>query len=214
MGRRIMIVGNGSVPEGAADVIDDSDLVVRFNMTPAFPASGRRTDVLAVCNTGRPARAMLSSDAWLDGEPVRGCSEIWSVRDPEKFRELRPQLAASHPELDDFCDDYTERFSQLAESRGKAHRIIARQVHEAVDDTLAAYEPGDYVVPSSGMVVIAHMLAEPAFADDAICLAGFSHEGWDGHPFAAERRLVDIYIASGRLTRLSATDASSLSQGA
>lgn len=209
-----MIVGNGPVPEGAADVIDAADLVIRFNMTPGFPASGRRTDVLAVCNTGRPAKAMLSSDAWLDGDPVRGCAEIWSVRDPEKFRALRPQLAVTHPGLDDFCDDYTESFARLAVSGGKVHRIIPRRVHEAVDDELVAEQPGDYVVPSSGMVVVAHVLADPAFSGDTICLAGFSHEGWEGHPFAAERRLVDSRIASGGLTRLSSPDASSLSQGA
>lgn len=209
-----MIVGNGSVPEGAADVIDAADLVVRFNMTPSFPASGHKTDVLAVCNTGRPAKAMLSSDAWLDSESVRDCAEIWSVRDPEKFRALRPQLAVSHPELDDFCDDYTEDFARLAERRGKIHRIISRRVHEAVDAELSANEPGDYVVPSSGMVVVAHVLSEPAFVEDTICLTGFSHEGWEGHPFSAERRLIDSRIVSGRLTRLSSPNASSPSQGA
>ncbi|PZU84535.1 MAG: Urease operon accessory protein [Shinella sp.] len=209
-----MIVGNGSVPDGTADVIDAADLVVRFNMTPSFPASGHKTDVLAVCNTGRPAKAMLSSEDWLDSEPVRDCAEIWSVRDPEKFRRFRPQLAISHPELDDFCDDYTEDFERLAERRGKVHRIISRRVHEVVDAELSVQEPGDYVVPSSGMVVVAHVLSEPAFAADTICLAGFSHEGWEGHPFSAERRLIGSLIVSGRLTRLSLPNASSLSQGA
>lgn len=213
MGRQIMIVGNGEVPEGAGGVIDAADLVIRFNMTPSFSAAGRKTDVLAVCNSGRPAKAMLTSDLWLESVPMRDCAEIWSVRDPGKFSELKPQLAVSHPELDDFCDDYTESFARLADSRGKAHRIIARETHESLDEALIAYEPGDYVVPSSGMVVISHVLASLDFAADTVFLTGFSHQGWSGHPFAAERRLVDSYVAAGRLTRLSQADFISPSQG-
>ena len=69
MGQRIMIVGNGDVPEGSAARIDAADRVIRFNECRNFGSTGSRTDVVAVCNTGRPARAMLSR-AWLDSPPV------------------------------------------------------------------------------------------------------------------------------------------------
>ncbi len=63
------------------------------------------------------------------------------------------------------------------------------------------------------MVVIEALLSDPDHADDTIILAGFGHSGWDGHPFDAERRLVDRYIASGRVMRLLPLFASSLAQG-
>jgi hypothetical protein len=40
---------------------------------------------------------------------VRQAGAIWSVRDGEKVSDaLRAPLAVSHPDLGDFCDDYTD----------------------------------------------------------------------------------------------------------
>ncbi|TPP11821.1 Urease operon accessory protein [Rhizobium glycinendophyticum] len=211
--RQVMIVGNGPVDDGVASLIDAADLVIRFNGSRNFGVAGRRTDIVAVCNTGRPGAAMLADPEWRDSEAVRRTAEIWSVRDPEKFGDLKPALAISHPELDDFCDDYTDGFASFAAAKGKRHRIIHRDVHEALDETLLALDAEPYVVPSSGLVVIEALLSDPAHAEDTIILAGFGHTGWDGHPFEAERRLVDRYIASGRLMRLQPLFASSLCQG-
>lgn len=204
MGRRIMIVGNGAVAEGAGAIIDAADFVIRFNLSRNAVRSGRRTDAVAVCNTGRPANEMLDGPEWRDSAPVRAAREIWSVREPEKFASLRPQLAVSHPELDDFCDDRTEDFARFAAENGKRHRIIPASVHEAADAALAPHAPGAYVVPSSGLVTLFKVLSEPEFSGAEIILAGFSHEGWDGHPFAAERRLVASLAADGRLRLMDA----------
>lgn len=212
--QQIVIVGNGEIEPGLAPVIDAADLVIRFNECRSFGAGGTRTDVVAVCNTGRPPLMMLSSPEWRASQPVNDCREIWSVRDPEKFRELRPALMATHPELADFCDDYTDALAAFANDAGKTHAVIDRSVHEAVDAALVPFDAGDYVVPSSGMVVVASILAQAEEAGDAVALIGFSHEGWDGHPFAAERRLVDSYIAAGRLSRLPQTNFISPPEGA
>lgn len=209
--RSIMIIGNGEIAAGAADVIDAADLVIRFNDCRSIGAGGSRTDVIAVCNTGRPARAMLGSTEWRRSRAVAAASEIWSVRDPGKFAEMRAPLAISHPELDDFCDDYTDQFTAFCQATGKRHVVIDRSVHEGVDAALAEYEPGSYVVPSSGMIVIADVLLR--YPDDDIAITGFSHTGWDEHPFAAEKRLVDAYVSLGRLRRLAETNLISASQG-
>ncbi|PZM14161.1 Urease operon accessory protein [Rhizobium tubonense] len=209
-----MIVGNGEIAAGASDMIDAADLVVRFNECGSFGSGGRRTDVVAVCNTGRPAKSMITSLEWRNKEAVRAATEIWSVRDPRKFAALRAPLALSHPELDDFCDDYTDGFSAFAMETGKRHVVIDAAVHKSVDEALKIHDPEPYVVPSSGMIVIAEILA--SHPDDHIVIAGFGHVGWDGHPFAAERRLVESYISAGRLRRFSPGDFSfsSSSQGA
>ena len=47
-----------------------------------------------------------------------------------------------------------------------------------------------------------------------IDLAGFGHAGWEWHPFAAEKQLVDSYIAAGRLRRFAGKPFVSSSQGA
>lgn len=202
MGRSIMVVGNGDIPEGVAGTVDAGDLVFRFNECRSFGPGGSRTDVVAICSTGRPARRMIASPLWRDSRAVQEASAIWSVRDPQKFAELRTVLALSHPELEDFCDDLSQDFEAFATERGKAHYVVPRAMHEAADSALLDHDPDPYVVPSSGLIVITELLNNPAYAADSISIAGFSHEGWDGHPFSAERRLVEAYVAAGRLTRL------------
>jgi hypothetical protein len=212
--RQVAIVGNGPVAEGSDSIIDACDLVIRFNASRNFGAAGTRTDVVAVCNTGRPAAIMLADETWRDSAPVQACSEIWSVRDPGKMVEMRSQLAITHPDLNDFCDDYTAAFANFATASAKTHRIISRSVHEDLDRQLLAGQPPAYVIPSSGLLVLHAVLHDPAHAVDTILLAGFGHHGWDGHPFDAERRLIDALISSGRLTRLQPLSIPFVSQGA
>lgn len=212
MRRKVAIVGNGETREGAAESIDAADFVVRFNECRSYGRGGVRTDVIAVCNTGLPAKTMLGSANWRAHPAVVAAGEVWSVRDSAKFAEMRPMLALSHPELDDFCDDYTSQFGTFCAATAKAHVVIDRTVHEAIDHALLAYGPGRYVVPSSGMIVIGYVLER--FPGHDIVLAGFNHSGWEWHPFAAERQLVDHYIAKGWITRLDASLPVSSRQGA
>lgn len=207
-----MIVGNGDVGDGGAEIIDAADFVIRFNECRSYGAGGTRTDVVAVCNTGRPGKAMIGSESWRIHPGVIEASEIWGVRDSEKFAAMRAPLSVSHPELDDFCDDYTDQFNDFCVEAGKVHRVIGKRIHDAVDQALSAFSPAPYVVPSSGMIVIGEVLDR--FPDDEVTLAGFGHVGWEWHPFAAEKQLVDSYIAAGRLRRLPGKPLVSSSQGA
>lgn len=202
MSRRIVIVGNGSVPEGLADTIDAADLVIRFNGCRSAGLGGFKTDVIAVCNTGRPALEMLAGGRWKASEPVRQAREIWCVRTSVMFAAMRAPLSASHPDLDDFCDDYTLGFQTFARATGRRLAVIPAAVHHALDAALAAFDPSPYVVPSSGLITIAHVLDNLAEEDDRVSIAGFGHEGWLWHPFAAERRWVDAAVSAGRLERL------------
>jgi hypothetical protein len=123
-----MIVGNGDIGEKGAAAIAAADFVIRFNGCRSYEASPGRSDVVAVCNTGRPAKAMLGSEQWTGHPAVREAEAIWSVRDPEKFAAMRASLAVSHPDLDDFCDDYTNEFkiSRAAYAGCSARRSATR----------------------------------------------------------------------------------------
>ena len=202
MSRRIAIVGNGPIREGVATTIDAADMVIRFNGCRSAGAGGRKTDVVAVCNTGRPALEMLAGGSWKNSDAVRQAGEIWCVRTSQMFAAMRAPLAESHPDLDDFCDDYTIGFETFARVTGRHLSVIPAAVHRGLDTSLLAFDPSPYVVPSSGLIVIAHVLENVARDGDSISIAGFGHEGWQWHPFAAERRWVDAQIAAGRLDRI------------
>ncbi|WP_167304509.1 Urease operon accessory protein [Agrobacterium fabrum] len=214
MGRRIMIVGNGELPPGVAGFIDLSDIVIRFNDCRSLGAGGRRTDVVAVCNTGRPGHEMTQGRDWRESDGVRQAFALWSVRDPAKFSEMEPGIRARWPELTDFCVDYTAGFAAIAAETSKSHIVIPRDVHERLDKALAAHAPAPYVCPSTGLIAIAHVLESVSGDGDEVAIAGFSHQGWSGHPFAAEQQLVDTLSNEGRLARISPTSIFSASQGA
>lgn len=201
-----MIVGNGDVGPEASAMMHAADLVIRFNGCRSASDDAARTDVVAVCNTGRPGKQMLFDGAWMVHPAVQAASEIWCVRDPAKFADMRAPLLETHPELDDFCDDYTDGFRDFAVSNGKTFRVISRGVHERLDDALSTFSPSPYVVPSSGLVVIADVIENHLQAGDRILLAGFSHEGWEWHPWEAERLYLSPLEARGLVERIPKTE--------
>lgn len=213
MKQTIAIIGNGDMADGVAAVIDACDLVIRFNDCRSVGKGGSKTDIVAVCNTGRPARTMMEGEAWKAKPAVMQASAIWLVRDPAKFAALRAPLRVSHPELEDFCDDYSNEYRIFANSTGKELHIIPGVTHDAVDAALVAFEPEPYVVPSSGLIVIQEVIRNTAGNKPDIVIAGFGHQGWTGHPFAAERRMVDRLASDGLLRRLPAAAFNPLLQG-
>ncbi len=201
-GRFIVIMGNGTPERDMRSEVDTADLVIRFNGCRNYGgASGTRSDVVAVCNTGQPASAMLGG-GWADLAPVRSAAVIWGVRSPEAFARRRASVLARRPDLADFFDDRTADFAATAEASGKDFLLFGAVVQDRLDAALASLAEDDYVVPSSGLLTIEHVLGAVATPDDDVAIAGFGHEGWSGHPFAAERRLVDCLERDGRLRRL------------
>jgi hypothetical protein len=91
-----------------------------------------RTDVVAVCNTGRPAWRCSGRGEWPSIRPCARRGYLERSR-PGKIRCPAAPLAVSHPELDDFCDDYTEVNSMPSAQCGKAHVVVDKLIHERVD---------------------------------------------------------------------------------
>ncbi len=205
MGRLFMVIGNGDIGPQARAAISDAHAVVRFNDCRSAGEDAASTHIVVVCNTGRPGKKMLDEPGWRTHPSVRAADEIWCVRDPAKFAEMRAPLSVSHPELDDFCDDYTDGFRACAEAEGKGFRVIPREVHERLDAALSAFSPAPYVGPSPGLRPIADLSENRMEADERIGLAGFSHQGWEGHPWDAERRYLEPLEAKGLVTRITET---------
>ncbi|MDR6103069.1 hypothetical protein QE369_003266 [Agrobacterium larrymoorei] len=213
MSRRIVIVGNGEIPQGVADWIDTADVIIRFNDCRSLGAGGSRTDVVAVCNTGRPGRRMIEDRSWRESPGVKAASAIWSVRDPVKFSEMEEDIHRHWPELEDFCVDYSAEFAAIASETGKTHLVISRQVHEWLDEELKGLSPEPYVCPSTGLFAIRYML-DAIGEKDELTIAGFCHKGWSGHPFSVEKQLVDALVTQGKLKQLSSLSNFSVSEGA
>lgn len=200
MGRLIAIFGNGDLGR-AASLAGEADLVIRFNDARSAGVDAKRTDIIAVCNTGRPAKAMVESVVWRQSEAVCAAREIVCVRAPERYARMSAELADSHPELDDYCDDYTAAFEAFAHQSGKSFCALSSALHEKLEEELVELGAGAFVSPSTGILLMADVLENRSAPGDEILLSGFSHEGWELHPWEAERRWVDARVSEGRLMR-------------
>ncbi|MGN8114464.1 Urease operon accessory protein [Labrys sp. 22185] len=196
----ILLVGNGPISPDAVSLADQASFVVRFNDCRSYADLPGPTHAVAICNTGRPGYAMATSTKWRSHSAIREAGELWCVRNPAKFLDLRAAILDMWPDLTDFCDDHTSRFATYCAVVGKDFLVFDRKLHDEVDRDLADLAAPPYVVPSSGMLALHYVLQR--FAHLPIILVGFTHQGWEWHPFSAEKTLVDRYIRLGRVTRL------------
>lgn len=196
----ILLVGNGPISSAARPFIDEASFVVRFNDCRSYSDLPGPTHAVAVCNTGRPGRAMPASATWQSHPAIREARELWCVRNPGKFLELKDSITGNWPDLADFCDDHTARFATCPAAAGKDFLVFDRGIHDEVDRDLADFAPSPYVVPSSGMLALHYVLQR--FPHLRVILVGFTHQGWKWHPFTAEKALVDRYIHLGQVARL------------
>lgn len=164
-----------------------SDLVIRFNAVDNQSATwtGRRTDVLYIRGHGRPAYMFVERAIPFDGvdRPLRVMLDF--------YRYDRPDLDAYDGV------DYTE---QVSEKNGF---MSASYLDEAVVIRSRALlrAEGSRLIPSLGFVALVHVLEDPALAAHDKYIAGFGFSGWNGHPWAVEKRIVERWLASGALKR-------------
>ncbi|MEK1890731.1 MAG: hypothetical protein AAAB35_24845 [Phyllobacterium sp.] len=63
--KTMFIVGNGPIKDNLSEEVDRSDLVVRFNEPKSSKGmSGVKTDILFVCNSGKPMQRRLTDPSY------------------------------------------------------------------------------------------------------------------------------------------------------
>jgi hypothetical protein len=197
---RLAIVGNSDRPGGGAGdafadwrrigaFIDSADFVVRFNairnQTQAW--TGRRTDRLYLRGQGSGGRLFARC-----GVPFYA---IDKPRELVVVVDLRPYPRPN----DDVYElvDYEEPIARR-HSFATTFRLDQGVIAEAQRLVQAESCP---LMPSLGFVALAHLLNDSSFTRHDKYLLGFTAEGWNGHPWAVEKRLIDRWLASGVLKR-------------
>ncbi len=200
---RIAIVGNAKLGSDQSAFVDASELVVRFNRCESLESglSGKRTHVLALTNTGAIGKNFVAG-GFLTGLLARiGASEVWLVRAPGLYRELARRYTIFDGKK---RANFTEHTALLARAvKDQQIVIFDAPLQRELDRKLAARDPNtaDYM-PSTGMVVIEHVLHRLARPEDEVIALGFGHNGAFKHPWAAEKLLVDEYVQQGKLRRM------------
>lgn len=178
---RIALVGNGPVDYRHASEIDAHDMVIRFNACPHYGRAGRRIDILVLMNAGSPGWRFTTKKKALNKTAVTRAREIWFAVHPVVQQETRGD--------DPHSGDYAEAIVR-DHLNGQRWTYIDREDHIAARIALHALGAPADNTPTSGMLALIH--ARRILNPSHVTLYGFTHEGWEGHPWDAERRFVDM----------------------
>jgi len=187
----IVLVGNGHVDVDLSMVIDRSPTVVRFNNCDNYGnRTGRKIDWLAINNVAQPAMDMLVSGLPACG---RNCGVIFT------------RSVEAHYRYYDACRLHESPKALVDVGRSLKFHLGLRSVIEVgKSDAEAAFESlvcldgqGDFVMPSAGFSLLHALVHRKRHGD--IFLAGFSFEGWGGHPWRKEKQLAERYAEQGLL---------------
>lgn len=184
---RIAAVGNGPIDPRYASVIDAHDMVVRFNTAHHFGTTGRRIDVLVLVNTGGSGQRMHEIDGYINPAALAGAREVWIARHPEVIAAQRANPINDPLSWVDHSDAIVAKLL-----KGKRWRFIDAEDYLEAHSTLKTFGALDTHEPSTGMVTLFHL--RRTIKRPRVTLFGFTHEGWHGHPWEAER----AYVAANR----------------
>ncbi len=218
--KRLVIVASAPLQRDFSRFIDSADCVVRFNNCKNYGRqAGTRTDILYLNNTGDPdvqrtLRFFLKprTPAQLEAElPYRSSARaFYFVRPPAHYFQALMQdrldqgvqLAGQElPRHSHGRDIAAEVAVSLRLPADRTHRLSA-QFHDSVIGKLEEFGIGDALFPSTGMLGVEHILSCEDFAGYDIVALGFGFSGWEGHPWEAERQLMQRYAREGRLSLL------------
>ena len=183
--KTIFVVGNGLINDNLSEVIDQSDIVVRFNEPKSsLGKSGVKTDILFVCNSGKPMQRRLSNDAYFSSAIVREASQVIFA--------YHPQIIAAYFRHPNFLSrlkgrrsDWTLRAVDAFGTVGKSVMILPPQFYENGCAILGVPEAARReVFPSTGYFGLTYVLQNFDPSQWKIMLCGFSWEGWRRHPWA------------------------------
>jgi hypothetical protein len=181
--KNIALVGNHESAKNFSTAIDSSDYIIRINTAPYCGEAGSRTDVLAVINWSSPAYFYITGAQQINRLALESAKEYWLPMPREEMYLVKSEQ--KNPPPFPAYTDFTTEITHMVTGKGRVihfppwiWRRLTKDLRELGADATHAASTG---------ALIAYYLVS-AFPRSAIHLFGFTHEGWPGHPWEAERR--------------------------
>jgi len=187
----MVIVGNGPVPREMSADVDSADMVMRFNEPKAAKGmTGTKTDLLFVCNSGKPMQRRLMNPCYLELPTFKEAREVIFPYHPLIIKRyfIKPNPLTW---LKGRRADFTFGALKVLGDAGKTIRILPPQFYEEGCRELGLEKAAMTVVfPSTGFFGIRYALQHFPASAWHIVICGFSWEGWSRHAWLDERRWV------------------------
>jgi hypothetical protein len=169
---RIAVVGNGPVDPSQAAPIDSHSMVVRFNGCWHYGTSGFKTDVLVLSNSGGSGKHLAYAADAIVPQALASARRFWFPKPPEAISD----------------GDYTR---DLIANRagGRPWLVFGAAVYRDAEQALIEAGASCHCVPSSGLLALCYI--RRTYWWPRVTLFGFTHHGWEGHAWDAERQLID-----------------------
>jgi Glycosyltransferase family 29 (sialyltransferase) len=183
--RRIALVGNGPVSPEAGPSIDSHDVVIRFNSCSHYGNAGYRTDILVICNSGNSGNRLANTTGAIAPAALAATREFWFTKAPSIIA-LEETIANGNPALSgDYKDALIARHVA-----GRPWQVIEPRTYRAAKRAIEALGADATSQPSSGLLAIFH-IGVTYRRLPRVTLYGFTHKGWHGHAWLAERSVID-----------------------
>jgi hypothetical protein len=193
------IVGNGPVTSDIAAQIDGCDFVIRMNLcTSHGDWTGTRTDCIALGNIGEHAASIMRAES---NPHIVDVPEVWLGHNPLLHAEIAEAVEKISATTASYFDDFSILASGPDFSRKRLH-ILDYYTGAALMAKLRAHQEMPFLLASVGMSVIEEVVQVLAQPGDLVLVAGFTHRGWWGHPWDAERAVIDDYARRGLIRRI------------
>lgn len=196
--KRIFIIGNAPSQESIAHLLNEQDLVVRFNhpSQESFSRYGTQTNVLFTINTWKFIQKRIHSnlinESWL-----QACNQV---------------ILAYHPNIIAQYHRKPSLFSQLL-TKKKSDGSLEALAYFGQKFPVTFLSENFYLsccnlleinkyelnsrIPSTGFLAICYYLQN--FPNHKIYIHGFSWEGWNGHSWDKEKQMIHNLLSEKKI---------------
>ncbi len=187
----IAVVGNGPVEHKLRRRINRHRFVVRFNSCKNFGDSGTKTDALVMVPTGPTGELNVAA---VNRDSIEHARAFWFTksRDLIEAEKSKPSAGEAGASIwDDWSEIIIER-----QVRGRPYLFFPAELYWEAKRRLTDLGATEPFEPSSGVLALLYLRKK--FPGEGISLFGFTHEGWRGHAWEAERLLCAETMNMGR----------------
>jgi hypothetical protein len=197
----IVLVGNAPLKRDHSSLINSADLVVRFNIPRAYGAeSGTKFDIWSIANSAG-GKKFIDNQVFKNAAYKDQPSQLWLPRDVDVHKKLRTLYADSETLLTSSTEiDFSDEIIQANDLKNLHLVRFPSKIYWGCLDVLrkAATRHDAVRIPSTGFLTIYYVLQK--LNQQPLTVIGFSFEGWNGHPWHLEKKIVKQWANDALLT--------------